>query len=341
MLPCASPVTMYPPVNGLGRYCSAPVGPALGSAPVQRPCGQCIPCRRNAQMAWSLRMRLEAEMHPHSYFATLTYDSAFLPEGGTLRPVDLVAFMKRYRKRLDGRFPGVRVRFAGCGEYGSQGKRPHFHVMLFQGEAELSDLYPWRRSDRGDLLFRSPLVESAWGKGHVEIGTVTTASCNYVAGYVVKRVTGDAAAEYLRRHDGATGETWQVAPEFFRASRMPGIGAPWFLKWHRDVVYSDGRFELVFRGGERHSVPPYFMRLLQRSAHRVTLGKDPLPGLEGLDGLEDVVAMHRGNVAARLTMQALARVNGDRAALAAIEAADRARAEEYQSLMVSRHREEL
>jgi hypothetical protein len=341
MLPCASPVTMYPPVNGLGRYCSAPVGPALGSAPVQRPCGQCLPCRRNGQMAWSLRMRLESQMHAHSYFSTLSYAPEHLPEGGTLRPSDFVGFMKRYRERLGRVSPGARVRVAGCGEYGTVGKRPHYHAMLYQGDVALPDLYPWRRSDGGEMLFRSPLVEAAWGKGHVEIGSVTTASCNYVANYVVKRVTGDAAAEYLRRHDGVTGETWQVAPEFFRASRMPGIGAPWFLKWHGDVVYSDGRFELVLKGGERQSVPPYFMRLLQRSAHRVTLGKEPLPGLEGLEGIEDVVAMHRGNVAARLTMQALAKVNGDRGALADLEAADRARIAEYQSLMVSRHTEEL
>lgn len=341
MLPCASPVTMYPPVNGMGRYCAAPVGPALGSAPVQRPCGQCLPCRRNAQMAWALRMRLEAEMHAHSYFATLTYDGEFLPEGGTLRPSDFVQFMRDYRYRLRRAVPGARVRFAGCGEYGTRGKRPHFHAMLYQGDAALTDLYPWRRSDGGDLLYRSPLVEAAWGKGHVEIGGVTAASCNYVANYVVKRVTGDAAAEYLRRHDGETGETWQVAPEFFRASRMPGIGAPWFLKWHGDVVYADGRFELVLKGGERHSVPPYFMRLLQRSAHRVTLGKEPLPGLEGLDGIEDVVALHRGSVGARLAMKALASVNGDRAALAAVEAAERARIAEYQAVMVSRHEEKL
>jgi hypothetical protein len=286
-------------------------------------------------------MRLEADMHAHSYFATLTYGPAYLPPGGTLRPHDLVAFMKRYRKRLAQRFPGVRVRFAGCGEYGTKGKRPHFHVMLFQGDAELPDLVPWRRSDSGDLLYRSALVEAAWGMGHVEIGAVSAASCNYVAGYVVKRVTGDAAAEYLRRHDGETGETWQVAPEFFRASRMPGIGAPWFLQWHGDVVQPDGSFELVLRGGERHAVPPYFLRLLERSAHRVSLGKEPLPGLENLDGIADIVAMKRREVGAKLTARALSKVNGDRVALAAVEAADRARIAEYQSLIVSRHEEDL
>jgi hypothetical protein len=292
-------------------------------------------------MHWSLRMRLEAEMHAHSYFATLTYGDEHVPRDGSLRPSDLVRFIRDYRYRVRCLVPGATVRFAGCGEYGTQGKRPHFHVMLFQGDAELPDLVPWRRADGGEVIMRSALVEEAWGLGFVELGSVSAASCNYVTNYVVKRVTGDAAAEYLRRHDGATGETWQVSPEFFRASRMPGIGAPWFLKWHRDVVQSDGRFELVLRGGERHSVPPYFFRLLERSAHRVTLGKEPLPGLEGLDGIEDVVAMHRGSVGARLAMEALAKVNGDRVALAAVEAADRARIAEYQSVIVSRQREEL
>lgn len=280
-------------------------------------------------------------MHAAAYFVTLTYAPEHLPPGGTLRPMDLVAFLKRYRTRLARAFPGARLRFGGCGEYGTKGKRPHYHAMLFQHEVALPDLVPWRRTEHGEVLYRSALVESAWGLGHVEIGTVTAASCNYVASYVVKRVTGDAAAEYLRRHDGATGETWQVAPEFWRASRMPGIGAPWFLKWHRDVVQVNGAWQLVLRGGERHAVPAYFMRLLERNSHRISLGLDPLPGLESLAGIEDVVASERSAVGRRLAVQALAKHNGDRAALAAAELRDRERNDEYQALMISRHKEAL
>lgn len=280
-------------------------------------------------------------MHEFAYFATLTYEPEFLPDGATLVPSHLSAFLKRLRRRLEYLFPGARMRFSACGEYGTEGRRPHFHVMLFLGSTALPDLYPWRRSDAGELLYRSTLVEEAWGMGHVELGSVTPASCDYVSKYSLKRITGDRALEYLRRFDGETGETWQVAPEFSRHSTRPGIGAPWFLKWHCDVVSVDGKAGIVLAGGERRSVPGYFLRLLKRSSERVASGKPALPGLEGLEGIEDIVSLARSEDAAERAVADLRKVSGDRRLLAAMMERDRERVAEYRSVLVSGQKETL
>lgn len=341
MLPCRFPVKMYPPVSGEGRWCYAPVGAAIGSAPVERPCGSCIPCRLNRKAEWSLRMQLEARCHEFAYFATLTYADEFLPEGKSLWKPHVPQFLNRFRARLRDRVRGARVRFSGCGEYGTQGLRPHYHLMLFLGETELGDLSPWRRSESGELMYRSTLLEQSWGMGQCELGSVTPQSCDYVAGYVVKKLGGDRQAEFLRRIDEATGESFSVSPEFACHSRMPGIGALWFQKWHGDVVAADGKAEIVLRGGERRSMPDYFLRLLKRNSERVAAGKPPIEGLEGLEDLDAVIAGARSRAAGERTLRELRDVGGDRELLAAMHAKDRERVAAYREYLLSGKKETL
>lgn len=286
-------------------------------------------------------MQLEAACHEFAYFATLTYAPEFLPQGGTLVPSHMSGFLKRFRARLDYEFPGARLRFSGCGEYGTLGQRPHYHVLLYLGSTVLPDLRPWRRSESRELLHRSELVEEAWGMGHVELGSVTPKSCDYVAGYVLKGQHRGTTEAYLRRTDPETGETWQVAPEFSRHSTRPGIGATWFQQWPRDVVGSDGRAGIVLRGGLRRSVPAYFLRLLKRSSARVAAGLPPLEGLEGLDGLEDVIAAERELRGRERSALDLRSAGGDRELLAAMQAADRERVAEYREHMLSQRKETL
>lgn len=280
-------------------------------------------------------MQLEAKCHEFAYFATLTYRPEDLPPGGTLVRADMAGFLKRFRARLDYERPGARVRFSGCGEYGSgDGKRPHYHLLLYLGATPLERLQPWRRTDSGELTYRSTLVEEAWGKGHVELGAVTPASCDYVAGYTLKKQHRGTAADYLRRHDDRTGETWQVAPEFSRHSTHPGIGALWFQKWPEDVIGSGGEFAITLPGGVHRTVPGYFLRLLKRSSDRVARGLPPLPGLEVYAGAEDIIAKAREQRAGERTLRDLARVDGCREKLAAMHVSERERIAEYREHML-------
>lgn len=156
-------------------------------------CGQCLPCRITKRRVWTHRIILESLMHASSSFATLTYDEANLPAGGTLVPRHVELWLKRFRKEL----PAGSVRFFLVGEYGDTSQRPHYHAALFGVPRELE-----------------ALVRETWGMGHVLLGDLTPASARYIAGYVTKKMTSHDDPRLQGRH-----------PEFSRMSRMPGIGA--------------------------------------------------------------------------------------------------------------------
>lgn len=135
---------------------------------------------------------LEALVHTSASFVTLTYNKEHLPPDGSLVPRDLQLFLKRLRTNTQ-----LPIRYFGVGEYGDLSWRPHYHLALFGVPRE-----------------GEPLVNRAWGKGFVKSGDLTMESAQYVAGYVVKKLT--------RADDPALEGRY---PEFARMSLRPGIGA--------------------------------------------------------------------------------------------------------------------
>ncbi len=217
------------------------------------PCGQCIGCRLERSRQWAVRCMHEASLHADTSFVTLTYDDEFLPRFGSLLMDDWQKFFKRLRKRTG------KVRFFGCGEYGEQFGRPHYHACLFG--RDFPDKVLWSTRGGHDV-FRSPLLESVWTCGQSEIGSLTFESAAYVARYCVKKVTGPKAREHYECVDPETGELGSRLPEFATMSRRPGIGTGWFEKFGSDVYPSD---EVIVRG--KSSKPPRFYdRLFELSS---------------------------------------------------------------------------
>ena len=188
------------------------------------PCGRCIGCRWTRARAWAIRCIHEAQCHDFNSFVTLTYDDDHLP-GPSLVPEHLSAFVKRIRRA------GNSVRFFGVGEYGEEGQRPHFHVLLF-GKTFADREYI------GKSLYRSPELERFWKFGTSTFGDVTYQSAGYCAKYSVKKVNGDLADEHYKRVNLSTGEIVSVVPEFGRMSLKPGIGFPWFDRFWKDVYHA-------------------------------------------------------------------------------------------------------
>ena len=170
-------------------------------------CGQCLPCRVNRRRIWTHRIMLEAAQYKDNSFVTLTYDEEKLPSDLSVSPRVLQLFMKRLRKA----YP-VKLRYFGCGEYGDQTMRPHYHLALFN----------FASCERGQTRFSRhgtpccapcSMVAQAWGLGNVMLGTLEPKSMAYVAGYVTKKMT--SADD--QRLEGRL-------PEFARMSLRPGIG---------------------------------------------------------------------------------------------------------------------
>lgn len=168
-------------------------------------------CRANRQRLWTHRLMLEAMTHEHNCFLTLTYAEDKCPD--EVRPDHLRDFLKRLRRRI---YP-ARIRFYGVAEYGTRSGRPHYHLALFGYPAcALSGAsFGSSRLLGGCACPPCSVVREVWGFGYVFLGRLEKKSAQYIARYVLKKMTRRDDARLNGRH-----------PEFARMSLRPGIGAP-------------------------------------------------------------------------------------------------------------------
>lgn len=169
-------------------------------------CGQCMPCRYNRRRIWSHRIMLEATQHKENAFVTLTYDDAHMPVDGSLEPKHFTDFVKRLRHHYSDR----KLRYFGCGEYGDESMRPHYHLAVFN----LPTCEYKQTRKRRICCPTCSDVREIWGYGNVYLGMLEEHSAQYVSGYVVKKMTRRDDIRLNGRH-----------PEFARMSLKPGIGA--------------------------------------------------------------------------------------------------------------------
>lgn len=255
---CTSPQTFYiadPAKNGGVRGLTKSPKRALFSAreasTVVVPCGLCIECRLAHAREWSLRCMHEYQTSSGGCFVTLTYDDEHLPSDNGLHHRDFQLFMHRLRNEFDD------VRFFMCGEYGDDFGRPHYHAILYN--VVFDDLVFLRKEGKVEL-FKSAKLSSIWQNGFVSVGAVSRHSAGYVARYSLKKIKGPTSGAAYQWLDVATGEIFDRAPPYSKASNRPGIGAFWFERFWRDVFPCD---EIVFEG-KRYPVPRYYQKLYER-----------------------------------------------------------------------------
>lgn len=246
---------------------------------IEIPCGQCLGCRIQRSREWANRCLLELLDHPGApgYFVTVTYDDEHIPrvwygdpahnglahQAFTLRRRDVTLLMKRIRKR----FPDLNIRFFGCGEYGPQTWRPHYHLIIFG--LVLDDLVPsqWRAELDGVQYFESATFDRLWkfqrrdrygrpyGKrcnaGRCLIGEISWQSCAYTARYVTKKLTGDASELY---------ERFNIDPPFSCMSLKPAIGRMYFDS-HPELYNFEYINVSTPQGGKKFRPPRYFDKL--------------------------------------------------------------------------------
>lgn len=260
VVPCYSPLTAW-----RARY----VNPDTGRRPLvfnpsegfrdlelQVPCGQCIGCRLEYSRQWAIRGVHEAQMHDANSFITLTYSNESLPQNRSVDKPTFQRFVKRLRKAV-----GVsKLRYFSCGEYGELRQRPHYHAVIFG--YDFPDKYPFGHNKQGDVLFRSPLLESCWPFGYSSIGQVTFESIAYVARYICKKQKGKDAPDTYVLVDEETGEIIaHQQKEFCLMSRRPGIGTSWFEKYG-----SDTDKDFITLRGQKMSLPRFYDMLIEKQS---------------------------------------------------------------------------
>lgn len=187
-------------------------------------CGVCPACRLERSRVWAMRCLHESMQYDENCFLTLTYAQENLPADGSLVKRDLSDFMKRLHNRLL-RSRNYGIRYYGCGEYGDENDRPHYHAIVFN--YDFNDKRYFKSNSRGEKIFTSDELSSLWPSGFATVGAVTFDSAAYVARYVMKKVLGTSdEAEKLRAEKYGS-----RLPEFTNMSRRPGIGMEYFKKY--------------------------------------------------------------------------------------------------------------
>lgn len=253
------------------------------------PCGNCIGCRLEYSRQWANRGYLESKCWEQNWFITLTYDEdhilvpeeitdkngfTYVNEGdwiGTLVPEELTAFMKSLRQIMKREYDQDGIRFMACGEYGSEGERPHYHIILFNCNFPLDSFYNPRILNK-ETYYQNKIVERAWGgirnpikgsdyvnpesKGISNISEASWNNIAYTARYITKKINGNLS-------DSLYAEKGQ-SKEFFRVSRMPGIGEIYYQQ-HKHEIYERDEIIIKNKEGTISSKPPlYYDKLYEK-----------------------------------------------------------------------------
>lgn len=167
------------------------------------PCAKCAFCMKRKAAHWTLRLQHEMAASFSAFFVTLTYNDEHLPRNGYLSKDDLQKYLMRLRKINPG------LRYFAVGEYGGQGDRPHYHLILFN-------------------VVTLDLVHRAWSLNGVALG--------YVCGRRADMGSINYCVEYIQAQQR---DKCHPAPPFVLMSRRPGIGSPYVKKmgdYHRETL---------------------------------------------------------------------------------------------------------
>ena len=233
------------------------------------PCGKCIGCRLEYSKNWAVRCMLEAKLHDHNWFLTLTYDDDHVPVvlsdvvdettgevfendcfSYCLRKKHISDFLKRLRSYFNYHFNVTDIRFFACGEYGDITFRPHYHMILFGPDIPDLEFYKFQN---GNSYFTSRIISELWSHGFVIIGDVSFQSCSYVARYCTKK-TKIVDTSFYASHG--------IEPEFTLMSRRPGIARSYYDE-NSGRIYSADNLIVVGSNGKPLVVKPprYFDKL--------------------------------------------------------------------------------
>lgn len=206
------------------------------------PCGNCDWCKQNKQNEWTFRIIAESMYHNDNCFLTLTYDNAHLPCNmyglPTLVKRDVQLFMKRLRKA----YPENYIKYYACGEYGSKGNRPHYHLIIFGWKpTDLKVLEKWTFK-KPYLTYVSDSLKELWPNGYHVVGDFTPDTAHYVSKYVSK-----PSSFY---------DSSRIQKPFRLVSTVPALGTAFFMDYYRSI-FAVGKCKL---GSKDYPIPAYFKK---------------------------------------------------------------------------------
>lgn len=216
------------------------------------PCGKCVACLSRRRNEWTYRCSVEQLHSDYTYFGTLTYDDKHCP----VRIVDNVPYLvfnkddvqkyiKRVRYFINKIDPDIKTSYYLVSEYGSNGKRPHYHFLFFVK----NDKY-LQRKKQIDMILRG-----CWQKGFVTFKPANDANIHYVTKYCIKNL------EEL--------PPGCIDPVFILVSKNPYIGSSHEETLERQTDLAPNYEPKVFIHGMPNAMPRIFRQKLNTGALHV------------------------------------------------------------------------
>jgi hypothetical protein len=216
----------------------------VGFSTIPVPCGKCYDCRMRIVTQWAFRLQQEENICTSSHFVTLTYNTESVPISKKgFMTLDKESHLKNFFKKLRNKYryraknpltgkmkyyydKVPKIKYFAVGEYGFQRERPHYHIILFNADANY--------------------IVDSWNYGDVHIGNVQEGSIIYCLKYVMKEGK-------IPKHKND-----DRIPEFRRSSTKLGIHylTPGAIKYHRQNITKP----ITTLNGFKVPIPRYFRK---------------------------------------------------------------------------------
>lgn len=184
---------------------------------LQVPCNKCVKCKKKRLNDWAFRLQQQAKISTNVLYITLTYNEQNINNTRTLSKRDLQLFFKRLRK-LHHAKSNDKISYFAVGEYGTQFKRPHYHMLIFN-------------------CFAPELIQKAWDKGFDKTEYLrSNAGIKYVLKYITKEKFG---GEFQLQSQG-------LGKNYLTEN---------ILKYHQTTVENA---YITLEGGIKMSIPRYY-----------------------------------------------------------------------------------
>lgn len=216
------------------------------------PCGRCTNCKIQIAKEWALRCCLELPYWEKSIFTTLTFRDSEMTDP-SIHKKELSDFFHNVRNDL--RKSKQKIKILGCGEYGDESMRKHYHAIIFG--LGMSNEKITISHNCETYTSENSILEKNWSKGNVFNGIVTWNSCRYVASYVFKKYYDELKEDYYTSKG--------LENPFQHTSN--GIGKQFYEEWANNIL-SKG---YIMFNGIKHTIPRYFLELYEKDGKKLEL----------------------------------------------------------------------
>lgn len=160
-------------------------------------CGACPECLQKKSRLWALRTCMEAKVSV-GCMVTLTYDTYKVGYSSKFEenPTDpTIPLSKRhcqlFIKRLRKHFEPLKLKYLITAEKGRRTGRSHYHALLFG--VQFDDLVRYKKSDRGNWIYKSRTLEKIWNYGICTVDCINLSA--KTARYCTKYCAKDSGAD--------------------------------------------------------------------------------------------------------------------------------------------------